>query len=52
MTATSSPARVPPVYTALPHPVGTPQPVRQATRGGMPGSTGITDASFTTVCRA
>ena len=52
MTATSSPARTPPAYTALPHPVATPQPVRQATSGRKDGSTGITDASLTTVCRA
>ena len=50
--ATLSPGRTPPAYTELPQPVATPQPVRQATSGGTPASTGMTDASLTTVCRA
>ena len=51
-TATASPGRTPPAYTDEPHPVATPHPVRQAASGRKDGSTGITDASLTTVCLA
>ena len=51
-TATASPGRTPPAYTAEPHPVAAPHPVRQAASGRKEGSTGTTDASLTTVCLA
>ena len=51
-TATLSPGLTPPAYTELPQPVATPQPVRQAASGRTAESTGITEASLTTVCRA
>ena len=51
-TATASPGLTPPAYTAEPHPVAAPHPVRQAASGRKDGSTGMTDASFTTVCLA
>src|SRR5215472_18225857 len=37
---TVCPARTPAAYTAVPQPVGTPQPVSAATSNGMPGSMG------------
>src|ERR1700678_3515773 len=51
-TATASPGLTPPAYTDEPHPVAAPQPVRQAASGRKEGSTGMTDASLTTVCLA
>src|SRR4051812_27759841 len=45
---TVSPGRTPAAYTAEPHPVGTPQPTRQATCQGMSSSSGMTAHSDTT----
>src|SRR5829696_7668700 len=47
-TTTVSPARTPAACTALPQPVGTPQPTSAATWNGMSSGMGMTENSLTT----